>query len=64
MRDYVKQAKDEGLDWQTSLIDDLQTQLKIIIVLAIMSGWTWAAVNAAVGEVIKEADEIEIPELR
>lgn len=64
MRDYIKQAKDEGLDWQTSLIDDLQTQLKILIVLAIMSGWTWAAVNMAIGKIIQEADEIEIPELR
>lgn len=64
MRDYVKQAKDEGLDWQTTLIDDLQTQLKILIVLAIMSGWTWAAVNLAVGKIINEADEIEISELR
>lgn len=64
MRDYIKQAKDEGLDWQTSLIDDLQTQLKILIVTAIIAGWTWEAVNASVGKIIKEADEIEIPELR
>lgn len=64
MRDYIKQAKDEGLDWQTSLIDDLQTQIKMLIVLAIMSGWTWATVNTAVGKIINEADEIEIPELR
>ncbi len=64
MRDYIKQAKDEGLDWQTSLIDDLQTQLKILIVTAIIGGWAWALVNAAVGKIIKEADEIEIVELR
>lgn len=64
MRDYIKQAKDEGLDWQTSLIDDLQTQLKILIVTAIIGGWAWSLVNAAVGRVIQEADEIEIVELR
>lgn len=64
MRDYIKQAKDEGLDWQTSLIDDLQTQLKILIVTAILGGWAWPLVNAAVGKLIKEADDIEIPELR
>ena len=48
MRDYIKQAKDEGLDWQTTLIDDLQTQLKILIVPAIIGGWSGALVNAAV----------------
>ena len=64
MKDYIKQAKDEGLDWQTSLIDDLQTQLKILIVTAILGGWAWSLVNAAVGKIIKEADEIEIVELR
>ncbi|MCX4361783.1 MAG: hypothetical protein OSJ74_00125 [Clostridia bacterium] len=64
MRDYIKQAKDEGLDWQTSLIDDLQTQLKILIVTAIIGGWAWSLVNAAVGRVIQEADEIEIVDLR
>ena len=64
MKDYIKQAKDEGLDWQTSLIDDLQTQLKILIVTAIIGGWAWSLVNAAVGKVIQEADEIEIVDLR
>lgn len=64
MRDYIKQAKDEGLDWQTTLLDDLQTQLKILIVTAIIGGWAWALVNAQVGKIIQEADEIEIVELR
>lgn len=64
MRNYIKQAKDEGLDWQTSLIDDIQTQLKILIVTAILGGWAWSVVNVAVGKLIKEADDIEIPELR
>lgn len=64
MRRYIKQAKDDGLDWQTALIMDLQTEIKALLSTAAVLGLTWAMINARIAEIVKEADEIEIEELR
>lgn len=58
MKRYIKQAKDEGLDWQTSLIMDVQTEIKKIISQAVLLGWSWAVVNAKVLEAVKDTDEL------
>lgn len=58
MRRYIKQARDEGLDWQTSLIMDVQTEIKQIISQAVLLGWTWAVVNAKILEAVKDTDEL------
>lgn len=64
MRSYIKQAKDEGLDWQTSLIMDLQTDIKELLSTAVLLGLSWAVINAQLGAILKDADDIEIEELR
>lgn len=64
MRRYVKQARGEGLDWQTMIVEDAQTDIKELLSKAILLGWTWAAVNAAVQKIVAQTDEIEIEELR
>lgn len=58
MKRYIKQARDEGLDWQTSLIMDVQTEIKQIISQAVLLGWSWAVVNAKILEAVKETDEL------
>lgn len=58
MKRYIKQAKDEGLDWQTSLIMDVQTEIKKIISQAVLFSWTWAVVNAKILQAIKDTDEL------
>lgn len=58
MKRYIKHARDEGLDWQTSLIMDVQTEIKQIISQAVLLGWTWEVVNAKILEAVKETDEL------
>lgn len=53
MRRYIKQAKDEGLDWQTALIMDLQTEIKALLSTAAVLGLTWAMINARIAEIVK-----------
>ena len=64
MKRYIKQARGEGLDWQTALVEDAQTDIKALLSRAILLGWTWAAVNAAVQNIVAQTDDIEIEELR
>lgn len=64
MKKYIKQARDEGLDWQTALIEDAQTDIKELLSKAIVFGWAWAAVNAAVQKIVAQTDDIEIEELK
>lgn len=64
MRSYIKQAKGEKLDWQTALIEDVQTEIKRIISTALLAGWTWVQVNSAVAEAVEGTEEIETEELR
>lgn len=64
MRSYIKQAKDEGLDWQTALIMDMQTEIKALLSTAVLVGLSWAVINARIGKILEDADEIEIEELK
>lgn len=65
MKRYVKQAKDEKLNWQTLLIDDAQTDLKLLIKSAVINKWKWQKFNSRAKEIILEAvDELELPELK
>ena len=64
MKRYIKQARGEGLDWQTALIEDAQTDIKALLSRAILLGWTWAAVNAAVRRIIAQTDDLESAELK
>ena len=64
MQRYIKQAKDEGLDWQTSLIMDMQTSIKALLSTAVLLGWSWATINSRLGKILEDADEIEIEELK
>lgn len=58
MKRYIKQAKDEGLDWQTALIMDVQTEIKKTISLAVLLGWSWTVVNARILQAVKDTDEL------
>ena len=64
MKRYIKQARGEGLDWQTALVEDAQTDIKAVLSRAILLGWTWAAVNAAVQRIIAQTDDLESTELK
>lgn len=65
MKRYVKQAKDEQLNWQTLLIDDAQTDLKLLIKMAVINKWGWQKFNSRAKEIILETvDELELPELK
>lgn len=64
MKRYIKQARGEGLDWQTALVEDAQTDIKAVLSRAILLGWTWAAVNAAVQRIIAQTDDLESAELK
>lgn len=65
MKHYLKQAKDEGLNWQTALIEDTETEIKLLIRAAVFGAWTWAVLNRKITELVgKAVDEIEIAELK
>lgn len=64
MKRYIKQAQGEGLDWQTALVEDAQTDIKAVLSRAILLGWTWAVVNAAVQRIIAQTDDLESAELK
>ncbi len=64
MRSYIKQAKDEKLDWQTALIMDMQTEIKSLLSTAVVLGFSWAVINQRIAKILEDADEIEITELR
>ena len=65
MKKYLKQAKDEGLNWQTALIEDTETEIKLLIRAAVFGAWTWAVLNRRITELVnKTAEEIEIEELK
>lgn len=64
MKRYIKQARGEGLDWQTALVEDAQTDIKALLSRAILLGWTWAAVNAAVQKIVAQTDDLESAELK
>lgn len=58
MRRYIKQARDEGLDWQTALIMEMQTDIKQTIANGVLLGLTWAQLNTQISEIIKDTDEL------
>lgn len=58
MRRYIKQARDEGLDWQTALIMEMQTDIKETIANGVLLGLTWAQLNTQISEIIKDTDEL------
>lgn len=64
MRSYIKQAKDEKLDWQTALVMDMQTEIKSLLSTAVVLGLSWAVINQRIAKILEDADEIEITELR
>lgn len=65
MNKYVKQAKNEGLNWQTILIEEAETDLKVIIKQAILKDLSFAQVNAQVTRAVnKYIADIEIAELK
>lgn len=65
MKKYIEEARNAKLDWQTLLIQDTETDIKVIIRNAILRGASWAAVNTQiVRRVQKTYNEIEIPELK
>lgn len=65
MKKYIEDAKNAKIDWQTLLIQDTETDIKVIIRNAILRGASWAAVNTQiVRRVQKTYNEIEIPELK
>lgn len=65
MKKYLKQAKDEGLNWQTALIEDTETEIKLLIRAAVFGAWAWTTLNRKIVELVnKTAEEIEIEELK
>lgn len=65
MNKYIKQAKNEGLNWQTILIEEAETELKVIVKQAVLRGLPFAQVNAQVIRAVnKYIAEIEIIELK
>lgn len=65
MNKYIKQAKNEGLNWQTILIEEAETELKVIVKQAILRELPFAQVNAQVIRAVnKYIAEIEIAELK
>lgn len=65
MKTYIKQAKDEGLNWQTALIEDTETEIKLLIKAAVLGAWAWAILNQRITELVNNAtDELEIEDLK
>lgn len=65
MKAYLKQAKDEGLNWQTALIEDTETEIKLLIKSAVLGAWAWAILNQRITELVNNAtDELEIEDLK
>lgn len=65
MNKHIKQAKNEGLNWQTILIEEAETELKVIIKQAILQGLPFAQVNAQIIRAVnKYIADIEITELK
>lgn len=65
MKEYIRQARNAKLDWQTILIQDTETDIKVIIRNAILRGAPWSAINEQITRrVQKTYNEIEIPELK
>ena len=65
MKAYLKQAKDEGLNWQTALIEDTETEIKLLIKAAVLGAWAWAILNQRITELVNKAtDELDIEDLK
>lgn len=52
-----EQAKNAGLNWQVVLIEDLQTDLKVLIMRAVKERWTFSRLNQEVNKTISAAEK-------
>lgn len=65
MRDYVKQARDEGLNWQAIIIEETEIDIKVLIKQAILDNLSFDTINKRVIEQINNAiEELEPQELK
>lgn len=64
MKRYQR-AKNEGLNWQAILVQDLETDVKIYVLNAVRRGENWSQVNATVSRMInEELKDVESEEVK
>lgn len=62
MNKYIKQAKDEGLNWQAILIEEAESDIKVLIKNAVIYNIPFNALNASVTRLVNETVEDITPD--
>lgn len=57
MKNYIKQAKDEGLNWQAIIIEETESDLKVLIKNAVIYNMPFNSLNARITRLVNEAIE-------
>lgn len=55
MKKYIKQARDENLNWQVIIIEEAETDIKVLIKNAIIFNMSFNTLNARVTRLVNEA---------
>lgn len=65
MRAHVELARDRGLNWQAALIEDAESDIKVIVKEAVMKKQTWAMTNKKVVALVDDVvNDLESPTLK
>lgn len=65
MKRHIQLAKDEGLNWQAALIEDAQSDLKLVVKDAVLRKWSWLQTNRFITQIVEDTiADLESPTLK